>query len=67
MKVTFILLWWFDILLYIAYIEVCGDSLLRSLLTHEVGDDVDGYREDDGAVVLCRDAVESLEVSQLEV
>ena len=42
------------------------EHVLRPLVTHEVGDDVDGYREDDGAVVLCRDAVESLQVSQLE-
>ena len=54
------------ILLKVTDIQVGADRVLRAL-THEVGDDVDGYREDDGAVVLCRDAVESLEVSQLEV
>ena len=33
------------------------------MLVHEVGDDVYGDGEDDGAVVLGGDAVESLEVS----
>ena len=42
--------------------EVIVDNLLRCLMTHEVGDDVDGHREDDGAVVLGWDAVEGLEV-----
>ena len=36
------------------------------LMVHEVGDDVYGDGEDDGAVVLGGDAVESLEVSQLK-
>ena len=33
---------------------------------HEVGDYVDGDREDDGAVVLRRDAVQSLQIPQLK-
>ena len=32
---------------------------------HEVGDDVDGDGEDDGGVVLGRDAVQRLQVPQL--
>ena len=36
------------------------------LMVHEVRDDVYGDGEDDGAVVLCRDTVEGLEVSQLK-
>ena len=36
------------------------------LVVHEVGDDVDGDGEDNGAVVLGWDTVESLEVSQLK-
>ena len=32
---------------------------------HEVGHNVNGDGEDDGAVVLCCNAVESLEISQL--
>ena len=32
---------------------------------HQLGDDVDGHGEDDGAVVLRRDAVQGLQVSQL--
>ena len=34
---------------------------------HQLGDDVDGHREDDGAVVLRRDAVQRLEVPQLKI
>ena len=33
---------------------------------HKAGHDVYGHREDDGAVVLCRDAVQGLEVAQLK-
>jgi hypothetical protein len=33
---------------------------------NQVGDDVDGNGEDDGAVVLGRDAVECLEVAELK-
>ena len=33
---------------------------------HEVGHDVDGDREDDGGVVLGRDAVQGLEIPQLK-
>ena len=33
---------------------------------HKAGHDVYGHREDDGAVVLCRDAVQGLQVAQLE-
>ena len=36
------------------------------LVVHEVGHDVYRYGEDDGAVVLCRDTVQSLEISQLK-
>ena len=36
-----------------------------SIVLHEVGHDVDGDGEDDGAVVLGRDAVQGLEVPQL--
>ena len=34
--------------------------------THEVGQDIYGHREDNGAVVLSRDAVQSLEITQLK-
>ena len=43
----------------------CSSLALLSVV-HEVGDDVYGHGEDDGAVVLCRDTVQSLEISQLE-
>ena len=33
---------------------------------HEVGDDVDGDREDDGGVVLGRDAVQGLQIPELQ-
>ena len=33
--------------------------------SHQLGDDVDGDREDDRAVVLRRDAVQRLQVAQL--
>ena len=33
---------------------------------HEAAHDVDGHREDDGGVVLCGDAVEGLEVTELQ-
>ena len=36
------------------------------LLAHEVLDDVDGHREDDGGVVLGRDGAEGLQISQLK-
>ena len=32
---------------------------------HEGGHDIDWHGEDDGAVVLCRDAVQGLEVAEL--
>ena len=32
---------------------------------HQVGDDVHGHGEDDGAVVLCRDAAQGLQVAEL--
>ena len=65
-KLRNILLWWFDILMNISNTEVIVDKFWRCLVTHEVGDDVDGHREDDGAVVLGWDAVEGLEVAQLK-
>ena len=35
-------------------------------IVHEVGDDVDGDREDDGGVVLGRDAVQCLQIPELK-
>ena len=37
-----------------------------SKVAHKLVHDVYGNREDDSAVILCRDAVESLQVSELE-
>ena len=37
-----------------------------SKVAHQLVHDVYGDREDDSAVVLCRDAVESLQVAELE-
>ena len=34
---------------------------------HQLRDDVDRYGEDDGAVVLGRDAIEGLEVAELDI
>ena len=39
---------------------------LALLVVHEVGYDVYRYRKYDGAIVLCRDTVESLQISQLK-
>lgn len=46
--------------------RVLRRSLSRLLVVHKVGDDVYWYWKDDRAVVLGRDAVEGLEISQLE-
>ena len=35
------------------------------IFPQQFGDDIHGHGEDDGAVVLCRDAVEGLEVAEL--
>ena len=35
-------------------------------IVHEVGDDVDRDREDDGGVVLGRDAIQGLQIPELE-
>ena len=35
--------------------------------THEAVDDVNGHGEDDGRVVLCRDAVQCLKIPQLKL
>jgi hypothetical protein len=35
--------------------------------THEVGNDIYGDRKDNGAVVLGRDAIESLKITQLKI
>ena len=43
----------------------CWGHQLAGRQRHEVGHDVDGDGEDDCAVVLCCDTVESLEISQL--
>ena len=43
-----------------------GDRLALLLVVHEVGHDVYRDWEYDGAVVLCRDTVQSLEISQLK-
>ena len=43
----------------------CWGCQLARRQRHEVGHNVNGDGEDDGAVVLCCDAVESLEISQL--
>ena len=40
--------------------------LLLSIYLHEIGQDVDGHGEDDSAVVLSRNAVQGLEISQLK-
>ena len=37
-----------------------------SKVAHQLVHDVYGHREDDSTVILCRDAVESLQVSELE-
>ncbi len=35
-------------------------------VAHEVGEDVDGDRKNDGAVFLCRNVVQGLQVSELQ-
>lgn len=41
-------------------------GLLAAVASHHLGDDVYGHREHDGAVLLRRDAVQSLQIAQLE-
>ena len=64
---------WFYVVLalslygYVAHRRMmCGSGRrVPRVAVHEVGHNVNGDGEDDGAVVLCCDAVESLEISQL--
>ena len=46
--------------------EVGGHVAEVGARAHEAVDDVDGDREDDGGVVLRRDAVQGLEIPQLK-
>ena len=46
---------------------VVGHHIVAAHVGHEAVDDVDGHRKYDCGVVLRRDAVESLEISELEI